>query len=557
MFRKRIRHTKRYQEILNAFILNGFSHFFYRIGLTKNIDRSKRSDADVNLNAKDIGVKLRQTFQKLGPTFIKLGQIASSRRDIVPTEIAKELEKLQDDVTAFSFETVQEIIQIELGDTIDNLFESFNETPLATASIGQVHVAQLFSGEEVAIKIQRPDIQETIETDLEILHDLAHIIESRIKWAERYEIKDMIDEYGNSLRNELNYGIEGRNGERIAKQFQKNNHIIVPEIHWDYSSTKVLTMTLIKGIKVSDIELLEEQHYDRKLIAKRITNAMLEQVLEEGFFHGDPHSGNIYILPNNAVAFLDFGMVGQLNDRLKYHFASFVINLQQGNSEGIIKTFTAMDLLENDTNIDALYRDLESLQMKYYDVPLNQVSLGAVMIETFSIAHHHEIKLPSDITILGKVIITLEGIIEKLDPEFSIMKAVEPFGRKLIKQRYHPKNIIKRYTNQLIESVQILSNLPQELQNITSTISKGKLRLDINITELKSFLHRLDKISNRLSFSIILLAFSILMTGLIIGAAIANPSALLWRLPVIEIGAIIASFMFLFMMYSIFRSGRM
>lgn len=556
MFRKRIRHTKRYQEILNTFILNGFSHFFYRIGLTKRTDAS-RSDSDVNLNVRDIGIKLRLAFQRLGPTFIKLGQIASSRRDIVPEEIAKELEKLQDDVTPFSFETVREIIQFELGDTIENLFDSFNKTPLATASIGQVHIARLFSGEEVAIKIQRPDIQETIETDLEILHDIAHIIESRIEWAKRYEIKDMIDEYGNSLRNELNYGIEGRNGERIAKQFKKQKHIIVPEIYWDYSSNKILTMKLIKGIKVSNIHLLEEPDYDRKLIAKRLTNAMLEQVLEAGFFHGDPHSGNIYILPNNAIAFLDFGMVGQLNDRLKYHFASLVINLQQGNSEGIIKTFTTMDLLDNDTNINALYRDLESLQMKYYDVPLNQISLGAIMIETFSIAHRHQIKLPSDITILGKVIITLEGIIEKLDPEFSIMQAVEPFGKKLIKQRFHPKNIIKRYTTELIDSVQILSDLPKELQNITSTISKGKLRLDINITELKSFLHRLDKISNRISFSIILLAFSILMTGLIIGASISGQTALLWSLPVIEIGAVIAALMFLFMMYSIFRSGRM
>lgn len=538
MIRKGMRHTKRYQEILNAFIRNGFSHFLFRIGLMDRLSPEDKRNATIDMNLRDVGKKLRETLQRLGPTFIKLGQIASARRDIVPEEIANELEKLQDEVTSFSYEEVKGIVEFELGDTIENLFQEFNEKPLATASIGQVHVATLFTGEEVAIKIQRPDIEPIIETDLQILDNLARVLENRMEWARTYRIKDMIYEYSNSLRNELNYGMEGHNGERIAKQFENQDHIHVPKIHWEFSTNKVLTMEMIKGIKVNHIEELDAKGYNREVIAKRLTDAMFKQVLEKGFFHGDPHAGNIFILPDNVVTFLDFGMVGQLTDDLKYHFASLLINLKQGDSKGIVKTFSSMDILNVDTNMDALYRDLNQLQSRYYNISLNDISLGKIMIEIFSIAYQHKIEIPSDIAILAKVILTLEGIIEKLDPNFSIMKAVEPYGKKLFRQRYSPTNIIRNSLNGLVENMEILSSLPKSLKNITTTIQKGKLRLDINVIELKAFLHRLDKISNRLSFSIILLAFSILMAGLIIGASISGQTTMLWKLPIIEIGSV-------------------
>lgn len=553
MFKKKIKHTHRYQEIINAFLKNGFSHILFRIGLT-----SKRADhSNGNMNLSDIGIKLRYTLQQLGPTFIKLGQIASSRRDLVPDEVAVELEKLQDDVQSFSFEEVREIIENELGDKLENIFQAFEPEPLATASIGQVHTAHLPSGEEVAIKIQRPDIQPSIETDLDILHNLARIMEARLDWAKTYHIGDMIEEFSHSLRNELDYRLEGRNGERIAKQFEDDPTIHVPKIYWDYSSRKVLTMEKINGIKVNQYDVLKSEGYDVKLIAERIVDSMLYQTLEEGFFHGDPHSGNIYILPNNEIAYLDFGMVGRLNDDLKYHFTSLVISLQEGDTKGMIKTFSNWGILDDNTNMQALERDLDSLQTKYYDVPLQEISLGKVIIDIFSIAFRHRIELPADITILGKVILTLESIIGNLDPSFSIMKAIKPYGKKLVLKRYHPKNIAQHAWNELVENMEYLSELPKDLKAITSTIKKGKLKIDINVSELDSFMKRLDRVSNRLSFSIILLSFSILMVGLIIGASIVGQTTLIWRLPVIEIGFVVATLMFLFMIFTIIRSGRM
>lgn len=557
MFGRKIKHAHRYQEIINTFLRNGFSYFVYRLGLTDRASSEKKQETEKNMNLQTVGEKLRHTLQGLGPTFIKLGQIASTRRDLVPEEIALELEQLQDQVTSFSFKQVREIIENELGDVLENLFQNFNETPLATASIGQVHIAHLPTGEQVAIKVQRPDIQPIVETDLEILDDLAKLMEAKIHWAKTYQIRNMIYEFSNSLRGELDYSIEGRNSDRIAKQFIDNPTIHIPKVYWEFSTKKVLTMELIKGIKVNHFEELDEQGYDRKIIAERLTASMLHQILMEGFFHGDPHPGNIYILPDNVVSYLDFGMIGRLNDDMKYNFASLIISLQRGNTKGMIKTFSAMGLLSDETDIASLHNELDGLQIKYYDVPLSEISLGGVVTEIFAIAYRHQIQIPSDITILGKSLLTVEGIVEKLDPEFSIMKAAEPFGEKLLRKRYNPKNIMKNSWDQFIENVEILSELPKNLKEITSTIQKGKLRLDINVPELQLFLQRLDKISNRLSFSIILLAFSILMVGLIIGSAIAGQSILLWKIPAIEIGSIVATLMFLFMLFSIFKSGRM
>lgn len=536
---------------------NGFSHFLFRIGLTDRPISRDKQDENSNLHLKDIGIKLRQTLQDLGPTFIKLGQIASSRRDLVPEEITVELEKLQDDVQSISFDKVKSIIESELGDTIDNLFKQINEKPLATASIGQVHIATLFTGEEVAIKIQRPDIEASIKTDLDILHTLAKFLEEKFAWARTYQIHEMIEEFSFSLRNELDYRVEGRNAERIAKQFIEDKTIYIPKIFWTFSSQKVLTMEMIHGIKVTHVEELDAQGYDRKRIAERITNAMFAQILENGFFHGDPHPGNIYIMPNNVVAFLDFGMVGYLSEHVKYNFASLIIHLQRGNTKGMIKTFSSMGLIDGDTDREALQRDLDSLQVKYYDVAIKDISLGGIIAEVFAIANRNDVQVPNEITILGKAILTMEEIITKLDPKFSIMKAVEPFGEKLMKARFHPKNVTQQAWDYFIENAEILSEIPKDIKDITSTVKKGKLRLDINVSDLQAFLQRLDRISNRLSFSIILLSFSILMVGLIVGASIAGQTNLLWRIPVIEIGSIVATLMFLFMIYTIIRSGRM
>jgi ubiquinone biosynthesis protein len=557
VFKKRIRHTRRFQEIINAFLKNGFSHFLFRLGLTERDMKKGNEDEDWSTKDQDVGKRLRYTLQELGPTFVKLGQIASSRRDLVPAEIIHELEKLQEHVQAVPFSTIRMIVEAELGDTLDNLFDSFNEEPLAAASIGQVHVAQLPSGEEVAVKVQRPNIKQTVETDLEILYEIARFLEENTVWAKTYHIKEIIKEFSESLRDELDYKVEGRSADRVAKQFKEQPSIQIPKIHWDFSTAKILTMELVTGIRVNDIKQLDDGGYDRKLIAERVVDALFFQVLEKGFFHGDPHPGNVYILPDNRICLLDFGMMGRINDRLKFHFASLIINLQQGDTKGMMKVFSDMDLLNEDTNKSDFQQDLDDLIEAYYEVSLYDVSLGGIINELFEVAFRHKIQIPTEITILGKSILTLESTISLLDPDFSVMKAVEPFGKKLILERYHPRTVLLNSWRDVVENAEILLHLPKDIKKITSTVGKGKLRLDINVQQLQTILGRLDRISNRLSFSIILLAFSILMVGLIIGSAIAGQTNLLWSFPIIEAGSIIATLMFVFLIFSIFRSGRM
>ncbi|MFD2210829.1 ABC1 kinase family protein [Virgibacillus halophilus] len=557
MLGKRLRHTKRYQEIINVFLKNGFSHFLYRLGLTRSASSGRHTDAAINMNMQDIGKKLCHTFQELGPTFIKLGQIASTRRDSIPPEIARELEKLQDEAVSIPFEEIKALIEKELDDNLNNLFVEFSEKPLATASIGQVHTAHLLTGEEVAIKIQRPGIRRSIEVDLEILQGIARMMEARISWAKTYHIRERIGEFIDSLHDELDYMVEGRNAERIAKRFKRQNSVHIPHIYWDFSTKKILTMERITGIKISKIDLLKEKGYDLKLIANRLADAMFQQVLDDGFFHADPHAGNIFVMPGNVVSLIDFGMMGRLSEDMRHYFAALLIHLQRGSPKGIIKTFSDMDILEDDTDMHALHKDLENLIAKYYDVSLIQYSLGQVILEIFMIAYKHRVKIPNDITMLAKAILTLEDIMHQVDPEFSIMKAVEPYGKKILKKRYNPKTIAATAWDKLIENAEIVGELPKNIRDMTTTIKKGRLRFDIHVSDLQTFLKRLDKISNRISFSIILLSFSILMVGLIIGSAIAGQTTVLWKLPVIEIGSVIAILMFLLLVLTIIRSGKM
>lgn len=554
VYKLKMRHTRRFQEIINTFLRHGLSHVLFRLGLTSR--KSSKADSG-EMNMQDVGVKLRHALQDLGPTFIKLGQVASSRRDLVPEEIAKELEKLQDHVSTVPFETIKAILEEEMDGQLDQFFMHVDEEPLAAASIGQVHVAQLHSGEQVAVKVQRPNIETNVEKDLSIIRDIASYLEENTAWASTYRLCDLFDEFSRSMREELDYRVEGRNCERIGKQFEDCTTVYIPNVLWAYSTEKVLTMEMVTGIKANQFSSLDEAGYDRKLIAGRIVNSMFHQILEEGFFHGDPHPGNIHILPGNVVSYLDFGMVGRISDDMKYHFASLLIDLRKGHTKGLIKTFTAMGILTDDTDMRLFTRDVEDLQSRYYEVALNEISLGNIFMELFKVAYRHHIQVPMELTILSKAILTLEGLITKLDPELSIMKAIEPYGKKLVMERYDPRNVLKKSWNETVENLEILSQLPKDFKAIATTVRKGKLQLDINVQQAQIFLRRLDRISNRLSFSIILLSFSILMVGLIVGASIAGQTNMLWRFPIIEVGSIVASLMFLYLIITIFKSGRM
>lgn len=559
MIKKKIRHIQRYRDIVYAFTKYGFGFVMKELGLLDLLSVPKRVFVEGNQsrNSRTTGERIRMFLEELGPTFVKIGQIASTRPDIIPADILQELVKLQDNVSLFSFDEVRRIIEEELADSLENSFAEFRETPLAAASIGQVHHAVLLSGERVAVKIQRPNIMSVIDTDLEILQDLARLAESRIDWVERYQIRTIVEELSRSLREELDYENEGRNAEKIAKQFINDSKVHIPKVYWEYSTKKILTMEYIDGIKLNEIEKLQQEGYDTKVLGEKIVNAIFHQILIDGFFHGDPHPGNIVALPGQVIAFMDFGMVGRITPEMRAHIASFVIALMRKNTSEVVKAITNMGLVPDEVNVKQLHSDVDKLREKYLDVPFSQMSIGNAVNELFSVAYRHKIMIPTDLTILGKTLLTLEGTVEKLNHEISILAVAEPFGKQLLMDRFKPKNMAEFAWSNFTEYGDILHEFPKTIKDFTSVMKKGKMKIEISTPEMEPVLHKLNRISNRLSFSLVLLSFSIILVGVIIGASLSGQtSILLDKLPVIEIGFGIATALFLLLIYSIFKSGR-
>jgi ubiquinone biosynthesis protein len=547
-----MRHAGRYKEIAMAFARHGFGYILEEIGLSMPRGWLSR---ETN-GTRTTGERIRLVLEDLGPAFIKLGQLASTRADLLPDYIIRELVKLQDQVPLFSAETARGILEQELGMPLHSILSRFEDTPLAAASIGQVHLGRLHSGEDVAIKIQRPGVDRIIRRDLEILRNLTAMAAKRWEWVERYQLPQMVEELGKSLINELDYTHEARNNERIALQFAGSKDVYIPKIYWEHTASRILTMEFVEGITLSRREELVQKGFDLKEAAQKLVDAMLQQIFIEGFFHADPHPGNLLMMKDGKVAFLDFGMVGHLNEDMKSPLASLIIALMRHNTDSMMRAINRLGLIDPDMDAQKLRNDLNRLREEYADVPFSQISLGQALNDLFSTAQKHRISLPSDIVMLGKALLTLEGVIENLDPELSIIKLAEPFGRKLVKERFSTRRIRGKLLGGAAELAETLVELPAQVRHLASVISKGKLKLEVTVPELEMLLRRLDQISNRLSFSIVLLAFSIIMVGLIIGSSLAHRSTLLWNVPAIEIGFVVALLMVAFLLYSIFRSGR-
>ncbi|MEC0242055.1 lipopolysaccharide core heptose(II) kinase RfaY [Paenibacillus dokdonensis] len=552
----RIRHTGRYREIAMALMRHGFGYMAEELGLFQVLSLPRRWVTHETPETKTLGERIRLVLEDLGPTFVKLGQLASTRSDLLPDSIIQELVKLQDQVPPFSSDDARSILEEDLDAPVEDMFSWFDETPVAAASIGQVHLGRLKSGEEVAIKIQRPGALQTITRDLSILRDLTMLAEKRWVWAKRYQMVRLVEEFSKSMLAEMDYSREGRNTEKIALQFQNDSHIFIPAIYWQYTSSRVLTMEYVEGVTLSQREKLEEGGFDLQDIAKRFVNGMLHQMFIEGFFHADPHPGNLLIRKDGSLAFLDFGMVGRLSEDMKDHLSELIIALMRKNTDSMIRAILRLGLLPEDHDMDALHRDLDVLRDEYYDIPFAEIGIGRALNDLFGVAQRHAIVMPPDLTLLGKALLTMEGVIQKLDPALSIIDMAEPFGRKLVKERFSTRRLRSKLLGGASGLAEALLELPSHARQLSALISKGKLKVEINVPELESLMKKLDQISNRLSFSIVLLAFSIIMVGLIIGSSLNRQSSILWHFPVIGIGFGVAFFMVLWLLFAIFKSGR-
>ncbi|MHA1279817.1 MAG: ABC1 kinase family protein [Candidatus Helarchaeota archaeon] len=551
------RNIKRYREILTVLLRYGFDDvldrlkFDYYINLGKKILPIFKSHELVTITTAE---RLRMAMEELGPTFVKLGQMLSVRPDLVPESFTDEFKKLQDKVPPFPSKQAMGIVEAQLGKPMEQLFSSFDENPLAAASIAQVHRAVTKSNEQVVIKIQRPNIRGVVETDLGILFDLAGLVEKYIPESELYDPKAIVREFAKSIRMEMDFVREGRNIERFRRNFEDDDTVFVPRVHWKLTTGNILTMDFIDGIKVSELDALEKAGLDRKIIAYNGARATLRQIFDFGFFHADPHPGNIFVLPGNVIAPVDYGMMGSLDEELMEATGSLLTAIVKKDVNRIIRTLTDMGVIENMLDARELKLDLKDFLDRYYQVPLSQLDLGRVLSEITEVIRRHRIKLQSDLILMGKALVTEEGVGRMLDPDFDIITMAKPYVEKLMIRKLDPRRHLREFIDSLNDFVRLVKILPGEFGTILAKIKKGELNIKFEHRGLERLTLELEKASNRLSFSMIIAA-------LIIGSSLIvqlKKGPQIFDLPVFGIlGYFVAAILGLWLVIAIIRSGKL
>lgn len=550
LFTNGYRHIQRYRQIINVISKHGLGHLLDFIGLKNPLrfpGRQKKTNAYLST-----AVRIRMVIEELGPAFIKLGQLLSIRPDLLPPNYLVQLEKLQEQVTPVSFDKIKEIIESELQQPLSAVFAELEPDPIAAASIGQVHAGRLLTGETVVVKVQRPGVKKIVTTDLEILGDIARFLESRTEWGRSYNIVGLVDEFSRTIRDELDYTVEAGNADRFAKNFQNDPTVRFPKVFWRYSTRQMLVLETVAGIKINDLAGSEELAVNKSIAAKNLVNAILKQLLIDGFFHADPHPGNILLAPNGAIHFLDFGMVGRLDNWMRERLVFLMFNLIQENVANIVDILMEIGDIKGDANRKVLRHEIFYLFDKYYHQPLNRIHIGTALHELLSLAWSYRFKFPKELSLIARCLFLLESTVSKLTPECSLLELSRPLGSKLLREQLNWRHLSKTgltlFQNWLFFSLE----LPDRLKSIFRSAEKGELKLILEHQYFDSFITRLNLLGNRLSFSLIIAA-------IIIGSSLIAQQtqlALFGSFPIAEAGFVVAVLMGVWLLISIIRSGK-
>lgn len=552
---KQYKHLHRYREITEILLKHGLGYLLDRYHLhpyQKIKQKILRKTA--TLPPQSEAERLRRAFEELGPTFIKFGQVLSTRYDILPPNYVKELSKLQDEVPPFDYQTVLMQIERALQTSPEQVYRYIEETPLAAASIGQVHRATLHSGEEVIIKVKRPNIEELINTDLEILQSLAHFVEKRIPESRKYNPTGFIEEFSRALRGELDYMKEAKNAETFKKDFKNQPQIIIPGIYWSYTTRNLLTMEYIQGIKITDIEALKAHHHDLKQIAEKLSNAYFQQIFEKHYYHADPHPGNILVTPGGSIAFLDFGIIGRLDQQILDNITSLLIALMNHNINAYIETLIDMELLSEDNITTSLRFEILDLIDHYYNTSLKNINTNALLQDLINMLTRYQGTIPTSIMLLSKTLTLLEEIGRKLNPEYNFAQLAEPYIKKLIEQKTQPKTLARNTLETLTQAAHTLHRAPGRIDKILKRLERGTLKIEFEHKGIEQITTELDISTNRLSFSIII-------SALIIGSSLliqANIQPRIYGITLLGIvGYLLAGILGFGLAISILKSGKL
>lgn len=503
------KHLHRYREIVGVLVDEGLDSFVDAVGLRRFAPVSGRLLGERDTHPEPVSVRIRRTLERLGPAFVKMGQAASTRSDVLPETVIKELRKLQDQVSPFPFSTAKAVLEEELGAPLAELFATFDETPLASASLGQVHAATLFDGTEVAVKVQRPGVRATVETDLDIFTAQARFVSQHSELAGRYDVVEIVTEFADAVRAELDYEVEGGNAERLGLLFAENETVFFPGVYWEYTTSKVLTLDLIKGVPMNRPDLLDEEDYDRPELAKRGIYCYLEQIFRHGFYHADPHPGNLFALKDGRVAFTDFGRVGTIGKVSRDQLADLFLAIIDTDVGLAVDTLVAAAGSPGDIDVQALEREVSRLIGKYYNKSLKEVHVGQLISEILNLVRDHRLLLPSDLAMLLATLAVLEGLGSQLDPDFDFVSVTTPFARSIVEERLEPCNVARTLAQSVRRFSRLATELPESLTRFMRRAGSGEFRLAVYPTGFEPILKRFEEAVNKLAFALIVAAFVI------------------------------------------------
>ncbi len=547
---RRLRNLGRIAKIGEVAVRHGFGYLAERIGGK----RFRKQGVKEGVRFASEGARLRMFLEELGTTFIKLGQLASTRIDIFPPGIVEELKKLQDAVPPAPFPQIKALVESELGKPLREAFAQFEEEPIASASIAQVHLAKTPSGQEVVVKVQRPGVEKKVIEDLELLLDITELAEKRLSTARLYRVHEIAKELSSAMRDELNFMIEAENADRLRRVLSNEPNVYIPKIYWELSTPYVLTMERIEGTKITDYIHTSQDNSLRKKTAQQLAELFFKQIAIYGVFHADPHPGNIFVLPDGRFAFMDFGLVGTLNRTLKNNLLRLSQALVEQDVDAIAELFYIIGIVPEDVETPMLSADIEELFARYSHIPPRKVKISDLYYSVSDIARKYRIRLPRSFSLLGKCMAELEGLCIELDPEFDPRKVLEPLAHRFLAEQFKPSNVWKETTRLLRENASLLLELPRQLSQVLNRAERGALKVRFEYDRIDRPLSRLNIIANRLSFSIIVAAI-LVASSLVMQT---NIQPFLWGYPLLGIvGYILAGMMGFWLLISIIRSGRL
>ncbi|HJV34855.1 AarF/ABC1/UbiB kinase family protein [Geomonas sp.] len=553
---RNVRSIRRYRQIITVFAGYGLEHLLEYLNLSQVMAASRRVLRRPTPKAAHLSAptRLRLAMEELGPTFIKLGQLLSTRPDIIPEPFIQEFSRLQDSIPSIPFSEVCSEIERELGVPIEERFSSLGSESIAAASIAQVHRARLISGEDVVVKVRRPGVVETVETDIDILMGVALLLERHTAGSDIYDPVGVVREFAYTIRREMDLAREGHAIERIRDNFKGDPTLYFPTVYWQATAKGVLTLEYIEGIKVSEVAAIEAAGLDRGEIARRGAVAFLKMVLEHGFFHGDPHPGNVLILPGNVIALLDFGMVGRLDPSVKQYLTDVLTAVINRDVDELVATITANVEVSENLDVSGLKKGLAEFIDGYFEIPLKEIEVGRMLLQFIDLVSTHRIKIPPDLTLLVKVLVVIEGMGRELDPQFDMVGHLRPFMEEALREQHSPTRMMHEVEKGFQAYLSLARNLPRDIREILNKINRNKLRIDLEHRGLDRFGKELERSANRVSLSLII-------TALIIGSSIAmqaNRGPLLWGLPAFAFfGYLCAGIVGFWWMIAIIRSGRL